>query len=150
VLFGAATRGSAMLAGSDEATAEQLYQYGLNLGIAFQLIDDVLDYSGDPAEMGKNLGDDLAEGKPTLPLIRTMQVGTAEQAERVRRAIEQKDASQLEQIARDVKACGALDYTYEMAVSYSDKALQNLANINNNAHTEQMARLAKLAVERTA
>lgn len=150
VLFGAATRGAALLAGSDANTGEQLYQYGLNLGIAFQLIDDVLDYSGDPAEMGKNLGDDLAEGKPTLPLIRTMQVGTPEQAERVRRAIEQKDASQLEQIAQDVKACGALDYTYDMAVSYSDKALQNLANINNNAHTEQMVRLAKLAVERTA
>jgi octaprenyl-diphosphate synthase len=150
VLFGAATRGAAILAGSDSHTAEQLYQYGLHLGIAFQLIDDVLDYSGDPAEMGKNLGDDLAEGKPTLPLIRTMQVGTAEQAERVRQAILNKDASQLEQIALDVKASGALDFTYDMAVSFSDKAIANLANLPQNTYTEQMVRLAHIAVERRA
>lgn len=150
VLFGAATRGAALLKGASEEVAQQLYNYGLNLGIAFQLIDDVLDYSGDPAEMGKNLGDDLAEGKPTLPLIRTMQVGNPEQAERVRSAILNKDASQLEQIAVDVKACGALDYTYDMAVAYSEKALANLASLENNNYTEQMARLAKLAVERKA
>lgn len=150
VLFGAATRGAALLSGSNEDTAEQLYQYGINLGIAFQLIDDVLDYSGDPAEMGKNLGDDLAEGKPTLPLIRTMQTGTQEQAERVRQAILNKDASQLEQIAKDVKQSGALDYTYQMAVEYSHNAIANLASINNNNYTEQLIRLAKLAVERNA
>lgn len=150
VLFGAATKGAALLSGGDAATAEQLYQYGVNLGIAFQLIDDVLDYSGDPTEMGKNLGDDLAEGKPTLPLIRTMQVGTAEQAERVRQAILNKDAGLLDVIADDVKSCGALDYTQAMAVEYSDKALANLANMSNNSYTEQLARLAKLAVQRNA
>jgi octaprenyl-diphosphate synthase len=150
VLFGAATRGSALLANADADIAEQLYQYGLNLGIAFQLIDDVLDYSGNPEEMGKNLGDDLAEGKPTLPLIRTMQVGTPEQIDRVKNAIVNKDASQLEQIAIDVKACGALDFTYDMAVKYSEKALTNLGTLPSNKYTEQMARLAKLAVERKA
>jgi octaprenyl-diphosphate synthase len=150
VLFGAATRGSALLANADADIAEQLYQYGLNLGIAFQLIDDVLDYSGNPEEMGKNLGDDLAEGKPTLPLIRTMQVGTPEQIDRVKNAIVNKDASQLEQIAIDVKACGALDFTYDMAVKYSEKALANLGTLPSNKYTEQMARLAKLAVERKA
>ncbi|HSG61256.1 MAG TPA: polyprenyl synthetase family protein [Pseudomonadales bacterium] len=150
VLFGAATQGAAILADSDPQTAEQLYQYGLHLGIAFQLIDDVLDYSGDPAEMGKNLGDDLAEGKPTLPLIHTMHVGTPEQADRVRQAILNKDASQLDQIAIDVKACGALDYTYDMAVAYSDKALANLSHLAKNDYTEQMARLAKVAVDRRA
>lgn len=150
VLFGAATRGSALLANAGADIAEQLYQYGLNLGIAFQLIDDVLDYSGNPEEMGKNLGDDLAEGKPTLPLIRTMQVGTPEQIDRVKNAIVNKDASQLEQIAFDVKACGALDFTYDMAVKYSEKALTNLGTLPSNKYTEQMARLAKLAVERKA
>jgi len=150
VLFGAATRGSALLANADADIAEHLYQYGLNLGIAFQLIDDVLDYSGNPEEMGKNLGDDLAEGKPTLPLIRTMQVGTPEQIDRVKNAIVNKDASQLEQIAIDVKACGALDFTYDMAVKYSEKALTNLGTLPSNKYTEQMARLAKLAVERKA
>jgi octaprenyl-diphosphate synthase len=150
VLFGAATKGAALISGSDAQTAEQLYQYGINLGIAFQLIDDVLDYSGDPAETGKNLGDDLAEGKPTLPLIRTMQVGTPEQAERVRQAILNKDAAQLDVIADDVKSCGALDYTQDMAVEYSNKALANLANIANNSYTEQLGRLATLAVQRNA
>ncbi len=150
VLFAAATQGAAMLANASSECAQTLYDYGLNLGIAFQLIDDVLDYSGDPAEMGKNLGDDLAEGKPTLPLIRTMQVGTAEQAERVKQAILQKDASQLTLIASDVQSCGALDYTYDMAVKYSDLALSCLKALPQNAYTAQMARLAKLAVERKA
>lgn len=150
VLFAAATQGAAMLAGADKQTQQSLYDYGLNLGIAFQLIDDVLDYSGDPAEMGKNMGDDLSEGKPTLPLIRTMEVGTPEQAERVKQAILNKDASNLEQIAKDIKACGALDHTYEMAVAYSNKALQCLASLTSNSYTEQMARLAQLAVERKA
>jgi len=150
VLFAAATQGAAMLANADSNQAKALYDYGLNLGIAFQLIDDVLDYSGDPTQMGKNLGDDLAEGKPTLPLIRTMEVGTKEQAERVKQAILQKDANQLEQIAHDVQNCGALDYTYDMAVKYSDLALECLQQLPDNAHTQQMARLARLAVERKA
>jgi octaprenyl-diphosphate synthase len=87
VLFAAGCWGAARLGGRDEQTMQEMREFGLNLGIAFQMIDDVLDYEGDPATMGKNVGDDLTEGKPTLPLIHVLREGTEAELALVRRAI---------------------------------------------------------------
>ena len=108
-LFEAAARLGAILGGADAALEDGLARYGMHLGTAFQLIDDVLDYSGEEAETGKHLGDDLAEGKPTLPLIHAMKHGTPEQSACVRRAIVEGGRDAFPQVLAAVKATGALD-----------------------------------------
>ncbi|EEF21956.1 geranyl geranyl pyrophosphate synthase, putative, partial [Ricinus communis] len=119
VLFAAATEGAAILSGASTEDAARWRRYGLNLGNAFQLADDVLDYLGDPEKMGKNIGDDLAEGKPTLPLIRTLQVGTPADQILVSQAITDRDATAIAEIVAAVTRCGALDYTLQRAETYA-------------------------------
>src|SRR5437773_853771 len=114
-LFEAATQVGAILGGASGESEIALAEYGMHLGTAFQLIDDVLDYSGDIQETGKNLGDDLAEGKPTLPLIRAMQVGNADERAVIRHAIEQGGKSDLEAVVRAIRRADALESSRDRA-----------------------------------
>ncbi len=148
ILFAAGCFGAAMLAGKDPATCDTLHAFGLNLGIAFQMIDDVLDYEGDPATMGKNVGDDLTEGKPTLPLIYTLQQGSADEQALVRQAITGKCADRIDAIVAAVERCGALDYTRQRARHYRDLALAALEPLPPGASRDAMARIAHLSVDR--
>ncbi len=148
VLFAAACRGGATLAGRDEATCDRMEAFGLKLGIAFQIVDDLLDYTGDAATMGKNVGDDLTEGKPTLPLIRTLQVGSAEQQAVVRRAIENKSADELDAVVAAVQACGALEYSQDQAEAYYREALAALDGVAEGPCRDALMEIAHLSVHR--
>ncbi|QKX17338.1 octaprenyl diphosphate synthase [Microbulbifer sp. YPW1] len=148
-LFEAACETAAVLAGCSAEERESLKLYGRHLGSAFQLVDDALDYRGNSEELGKNVGDDLAEGKPTLPLIYTMANGTAEQAALVRQAIGQKSADQLEPIVAAIEACGALDYTLERARAEVDLAMEKLEFLEEGEHKTALKQLASFAIERT-
>jgi octaprenyl-diphosphate synthase len=148
MLFEAASHSGAILA---EATPEQeaaLQHYGRYLGLAFQLIDDLLDYQGDAEAMGKNVGDDLAEGKPTLPLIRAMAAGTPEQAKTVRQAIRQGGLDHLDEVLTIVRDTGALDYTRARAEEMAAQALAQLDTLPPSRYRDSMADLARLAVDR--
>lgn len=149
-LFGAATQMAAILAGADAANERALHDYGRSLGVAFQLVDDALDYSGDAANLGKNVGDDLAEGKPTLPLIHVLQHGTPDAQDRVRRAIEQASAAELPAIVRDVQACGSLDYTLASATQARDAAVRALEALPDTPLRQSLADLAAFSVARQA
>lgn len=151
-MFESAAQTGAVLGTEDGDTAEQerLYgEFGRHLGIAFQLIDDVLDYQGDVSELGKNVGDDLAEGKPTLPLIHTMRTGTAEQAELIRGAIRTGGLDHLDEIVATVRASGGLEYTIERAREHTDLALRALAPAPDSRYKEALVRLTRESLERT-
>ena len=111
-----------MLARAPSAQQQALRDYGKHLGIAFQLVDDALDYSAESEQLGKNVGDDLAEGKPTLPLIYAMEKGSAAQRDMIRDAIEKGSAEKFDQIHQAIEECGALDYTMAQAQENSDRA----------------------------
>ncbi|MDT8880917.1 octaprenyl diphosphate synthase [Halomonas saccharevitans] len=148
MLFEAASHSGAILA---DATPEQevaLQHYGRYLGLAFQLIDDLLDYQGDAEAMGKNVGDDLAEGKPTLPLIQAMATGTPEQRTLIRRAIRQGGLDHLDEVLAIVHDTGALEYTRARAEEMADKALAQLDALPDSPYRDSMAHLARLAVDR--
>jgi octaprenyl-diphosphate synthase len=148
ILFAAACYGAATLSSRDEHTRNTLREFGLNLGIAFQMIDDVLDYDGDAATMGKNVGDDLMEGKVTLPLIHTLRAGDAAEQAIVRQAIRSKSATQIGQITAAVKRCGALDYTRACARHYHDLALAKLTQLPASDARNALARMTALAINR--
>lgn len=148
ILFAAGCYGAAALSGADEQVREAMHAYGLNLGIAFQMIDDALDYDGDPAAMGKNVGDDLTEGKTTLPLIHAMQAGSDEDRTLVREAITNKDATHLAGVIKAVQACGSLDYTRQQAAAYRDLALAQLESLPDSAALESLRALAELSINR--
>lgn len=152
MLFEAAAHTGAMLC--EHAPANHiaaLQQYGRELGMAFQLIDDYLDYQGDAVEMGKNIGDDLAEGKPTLPLIRAMQVGSAAQRALVREAIEKGNGmDHLDEILTIVRQTGALAYTRECARQRGQSALNALTLLPDSPYKESLILLAHQAVERSS
>ena len=148
ILFAAACHGAANLSGADDATRQLLHEFGLNLGIAFQMIDDVLDYEGDPVTMGKNVGDDLTEGKPTLPLIHVLREGTAQEQALVRRAITEKTAEDIERVVAAVNRCGALDYTRDQARHYHDLALQGLAQLPPGPARSAMEQITNLSINR--
>lgn len=150
VLFAAATAGGAILAGAPQTQVDSLYQYGIHLGTAFQLVDDTLDYEGDPEIMGKNIGDDLAEGKPTLPLIYAMRNGTPQQSALIRDAIASKSQSNISAVAEIVKSCNALSHTKEIALDISLQANQTLADTPNSPYKQALYKLAKLAANRSA
>ena len=148
-LFEAASRIGALLGG---VTAEQelaLQKYGKHLGVAFQLIDDALDYSAQSDELGKNVGDDLAEGKPTLPLIRAMEVGNAGQKALIREAIETGKAERFDEINHIIIDTGALQYTIDQAQSESNAAKQELASLEDSDYKQALIYLADYAVERS-
>jgi octaprenyl-diphosphate synthase len=148
VLFAAACRGAAQLHDADEATRQALYDFGLHTGIAFQMLDDVLDYEGDPATMGKNVGDDLTEGKPTLPLIHVIREGNPAQAAIVREAITRKSAEQLPAVLEAIAACGSLDYTRNAARAHRDRALEGLTVLGDSPARAALQALADLSVDR--
>lgn len=147
-LFEAAARCGSLIAGASADICDDLARYGHHIGMAFQLIDDVLDYNGDSAEMGKNIGDDLAEGKPTLPLIYTLQFGDNEEAELVRRAISEKSASDMPRIIGIVQNNGALQYTEQAAIREVEAALGCLDSLPASRYRDELAALAHFAVKR--
>jgi len=144
-LFEAAMRLGAILSGAGEATEQAAAQYGMHLGTAFQLVDDVLDYSGDEQETGKNLGDDLAEGKPTLPLIYAMQHGDARQSALVRAAIVHGDIAQFADVLEVIKQTGALEYTRQQAQHESDAACMALTVLPDTNYKQSLLQLADFA-----
>ncbi|WKE66130.1 octaprenyl diphosphate synthase [Gallaecimonas kandeliae] len=147
-LFEAATGLSATIAGRPELE-KAMTDYGMYLGTAFQLIDDLLDYEADAEELGKNLGDDLAEGKPTLPLLHAMHNGNPEEAALIRQAIEQGDGrDKLETVLATMHRLGSLDYTYQRALEEADKAIAALAEVPDSPYKEALIGLAHVAVER--
>ncbi len=148
ILFAAACYGAATLSGEEESNRNILREFGLNLGIAFQMIDDVLDYDGNPAAMGKNVGDDLMEGKVTLPLIHTLLKGTAAEQAVVRRAITEKNSDAIDQITVAVRRCGALDYTRERARHFHDLALEKLMLLPPSEARSALQSIADLSVNR--
>ena len=147
-LLEASARLGAILSLADPETEALLARYGLHLGAAFQIIDDVLDYSGKTEEIGKNLGDDLAEGKATLPLIHAMREGTPAQATAVRSALEQADRNLLPQVLEAVKATGALDYSRQLAQSEAQQALACLNGLPDSPQHRALAALPSIAIER--
>ncbi|MEG2631846.1 MAG: polyprenyl synthetase family protein [Comamonas sp.] len=147
-LFEASAQLGAVLAGSSPAVEEACATYGQALGTAFQIIDDVLDYTGDTAEMGKNLGDDLREGKCTLPLIAAMQRATPEQAAIVREAIEQGSTEQLATVIAIVQATGALDVARAAAHAEAQRAIDALEHLPDNLHTANLLQLAAQLLDR--
>ncbi len=149
-LFEAAMRLGAILSRQDAALEEAAARYGMHLGTAFQLVDDVLDYSGNAQEIGKNLGDDLAEGKPTLPLIYAMQHGTPAQAAVIRAAIEQGDIDRFAEVLEIVKQTGALDHTRQQAQREADLACAQIAALPDTQYKRSLIELAKLAATRQA
>ena len=148
-LFEAAARLGAILGESGEQVEAALAAYGMHLGTAFQLIDDVLDYSGDHHEIGKNVGDDLAEGKPTLPLIYLLERGTPDQVALVRNAIEQGGLDHFERILGDIRSSGALEYARQRAGEETARALAALECLPESPWRSHMAGLARFAVSRT-
>jgi octaprenyl-diphosphate synthase len=149
-LFEAGARAAALLAGTDKAVEEALAEYGMRLGTAFQLVDDALDYSGAAEEMGKNMGDDLAEGKPTLPLIQAMRAGTPEQRDIIRRAIEHGGLEEVDAIRAAIESTGALHYTARLAREHAEAAAAVLEALPDSVFRDALSSLARIAVERTA
>ncbi len=150
VLFAAAASGGVILSETHSHKADLFYEYGLNLGIAFQLVDDVLDYEGDADSMGKNVGDDLAEGKPTLPLIYTGQHGNSEQKQLIHSAITNKSIDQLDKVIAATQASGAIQYTKDKALQFSSLAKQSAELLNQNTYQKALIELAEIAVSRQA
>ena len=147
-LFEAATSLGGVLGNVDHEVEEGLARYGMHLGTAFQLIDDVLDYSGDETETGKHLGDDLAEGKPTLPLIHVMRNGTTEQASCVRHAIESGGRDDFPKVLAAVRTSGALDAARDHAQSEVQLAADALSPLQPSIFKDSLLELAKFAVAR--
>jgi octaprenyl-diphosphate synthase len=149
-LFESGAQVAAIVAGAPPGVEKALADYGRHLGIAFQLVDDALDYRGDATELGKNLGDDLAEGKPTLPLIHAMRHATPEQAALIRQAIEDGGTRELGPIRAAIESTGGLDYTARLARSEADLAIRALADVPGSAYRESLAALAEFAVTRSS
>lgn len=147
-LFEASAQLAAVLADAKPEVEQACAAYGQALGTAFQIIDDVLDYTGNAQEMGKNLGDDLREGKCTLPLIAAMQRGNAEQAAIVRNAIEQGSTDQLDAVVEIVRSTGALDVARAAAHAEALRAIDALASLPSNAYTASLLQLASQLLER--
>ena len=145
-LFEAGAEVAAVLAQASPAVRRALAAYGRHLGTAYQLVDDVLDYRSNPQERGKNLGDDLAEGKPTLPLIHALRSGSAEQRAAIRRAIEQGGLEQLEPVVAAIEATGGLDYAAHMARQQMEQALDCLGELPDSSYKKGLAALARFAV----
>lgn len=150
MLFEAATQTGAILAGATTAQQTALQLYGRHLGIAFQLLDDVMDYLSSADEMGKNTGDDLAEGKATLPLIQAMKETDGDNRKLIRRAIREGGLEDLGPVLAIIKATNAISYTQNKAQQQSQLAIDALEGIPNSSFKQTLISLAKLAVERTS
>ena len=148
ILFSAATRLSAVIIGATPEVEEGLAQYGQHLGIAFQLIDDVLDYKSSPEDLGKNLGDDLAEGKPTLPLIYAIQNGSEEEANVIVEAIQNGNRDAFNDVYAIVQKTQAIAYTEQRADEEAEKAINALNVLPASEYKEALILLAKFSVQR--
>ena len=148
VLFAAGTRLGAMASGVDEGIQRRLYDYGMALGYAFQIADDVLDYTADAEALGKNLGDDLAEGKATLPLIHAIRHSDTATAERLRAIVQEGDAGAMPEVLSAIRATGGLDYSRERARHYAAMAEQALDGLPESDALAALRGLARYAVER--
>jgi len=149
-MFEVAAEAGAVVAEQDEEQVKAMGDYARHMGAAFQLADDILDYTGSAEEMGKNVGDDLAEGKPTMPLIYTINNGTAAQSATIRKAIKEGGLYNLEEIIEMVKSSGAIEYTHEYALNEARLAADALSIVPESKYRDALEGLAKLAVERTS
>jgi octaprenyl-diphosphate synthase len=147
-LFQAGAEVAAVLSGANTVLQRALSDYGRHLGIAYQLIDDVLDYQSDPATRGKNLGDDLAEGKPTLPLIYALRHSAAEDAKLIRDVIKNGGREGTEQVMATIESSGGLEYTARLAQSEADQALAALAALPETPYRDALAALVRFAIAR--
>lgn len=147
-LFEAAAQLSAVLANSSEATEQAFSDYGKYLGLAFQLVDDAIDYTSSASDMGKNPGDDLAEGKPTMPTIYAMAKAKPEQADIIRAAIKNSDSDALPKIQEILTATQAIEYTLLRAEHFADLAKNALYNVPDSVHKQALLALADLAAHR--
>jgi octaprenyl-diphosphate synthase len=149
-LFEAATRLAAVIAGQDEKTEKAMQEYGKYLGTAFQLVDDIMDYTADAKAMGKNIGDDLAEGKPTLPLLYAMKHGNAQQKQLISDAIEHCNGMEhLDEILAAMEQTGSLVYTQKQAEQEADKAIDALKTLPESEHKQALISLAHIAANRS-
>ncbi|MBX3627468.1 MAG: octaprenyl diphosphate synthase [Rhizobacter sp.] len=149
-LFEASARLGAVLADADQVTEEACAAYGRHLGTAFQLVDDLLDYEGSTSELGKNVGDDLREGKPTLPLLIAMERASDSDRLMIRHSIEQGEVSRLQDIVAIVRSTGALDATRDAARSEAEKARLNLASLPRTNYREALLEFCARSVERSS
>jgi octaprenyl-diphosphate synthase len=149
ILFEGACETAAVLCNSNENIRSKIRAYGYHLGMAFQLVDDALDYSGDTETLGKNIGDDLAEGKPTLPLIYAMSHGTAEEAALIADSISQADNTSLEKITAIINHSGALHYTQDLANEHARKAAEQLDILEDSIYKQALIDLANFSVSRS-
>jgi octaprenyl-diphosphate synthase len=147
-LFEAGAQIAAVLANRDPGDEASMIRYGQDLGTAFQLIDDALDYNASADELGKNLGDDLAEGKATLPLIHAMRVGNEAQRELIRAAILEGGLGQMDQIQEIIHSTGALEYTIRKARDAANSAIARLDDIPDSEYRQALMSLARLAIQR--
>jgi octaprenyl-diphosphate synthase len=148
-LFEAGTRLGAVIAGVSEAQEQALAAYGLHLGIAFQLVDDALDYDASKSDIGKNVGDDLAEGKPTLPLIQAMKQADAETREHLAQIIEQGGLDQIDFVMQAIANSDAIAYTQQLARDEAELAKQALSPLPDTPYRQALADLADFSVART-
>jgi octaprenyl-diphosphate synthase len=148
ILFSAAAQLAAILAGEPEPVEAAMSSYGLHLGTAFQLIDDALDYRANPEELGKNLGDDLADGKSTLPLIYAIEHGTGEQSQILRQAIENGDRDAFRRVYEIVESTDAITYTSRRAREEADKAVDSLGVLPDSEFKDALVNLARFSVDR--
>ena len=148
-LFEAGAQIAAILSSASRTVEDAMVEYGRRLGTAFQLVDDALDYKASAEELGKNLGDDLAEGKPTLPVIYTLANAPASEAARLRAAIESGGVEELEQITRLIETSGGLEYTARMARAEKDAAVAALCALPPSRYRDALAALAEFSIART-
>ncbi len=149
MLFEAATEVGAILADASADDREAMRLYGRHLGIAFQIVDDLLDYLSDAETLGKNVGDDLAEGKTTMPLIHSMRVGSDEDKELIRHAIRQGGVEDLTPIIETVQRNGSVDYTREQAIEQVELAKSAISELEDTSFKETLMQIADIAIERT-
>jgi octaprenyl-diphosphate synthase len=149
ILFSAATRLAGVISGVGDAMEKQLAEYGQHLGIAFQLIDDALDYKADKEQLGKNLGDDLAEGKPTLPLIHAIKNSNAADAEVIIEAIRNGNRDVFSQVYQIVKSSKAIEYTEQRAIEEAEKAMQAIDSLPESQYKQALNALASFSVQRS-
>ena len=149
MLFQAASHSGAVLAGANKNIETALRDFGLHLGISFQLVDDLLDYKGSTENLGKNVGDDLAEGKVTLPLIIAMRNGNDQQQSFVRKAILSGGVENLDSIMETVQVTGGLKYTEDYAQKERNKALECLDKIDQSAYKESMGNMINFVIDRS-
>lgn len=148
-LFESASELAAVICDHPAEEQQAMANYGMHLGCAFQLIDDVLDYTSSAEDMGKNLGDDLAEGKPTLPLIYAMRNGNQGQRDLIRKAIEEDGLEKINEIFQAIHDTGAIDYTAKCAAKESQLAIQAIQNIPDSLYKDALIFLAEFAVNRS-